>query len=223
MKKAISFFLSIAIAISLFAQEDKFQFGSFTNINYCGTREEFSGASLPTLGYQFGILSGYSLSQTAQIQFGMGLSETGFANKMEGFSNIGSQIKSIKNHFVNQDIMFPIAYKQNLRADNQFYWLVGLSLLIKYDRLTRTKTTLADGSTIKTSSGFVFESSRVFNGNLCLGFGYEKKIFKYSTLYIQPLFGINIVKQNSLNDFRAFQEFSGRFYTLGLTTGLMMD
>jgi hypothetical protein len=119
--------------------------------------------------------------------------------------------------------MFPISYKQNLRANNQFFWLVGLNLLIKYDRLIRIKTTLADGSTTKTSSGFAFESSQVFNGNLCLGFGYEKKIFKYSTLYIQPLFGINIARQNSLNDFRAFNEFSGRFYTLGLTTGLIMD
>lgn len=223
MKKTTLFLCCLAIAINVLAQENKFHFGSFTNISYCGTKDEFSSNALPTMGYQFGFISRYSLDKINQIQFGMGLSETGLVTKREGKEIGEPEIKSIKRKFVSQDIIFPIAYKHNFRSNNQFYWLGGFSLLIKYDRLARTKTVFTNNSIVKSTSAVFFETSRILNMNFCLGLGYESKIFKHSTLYVQPLFEINIAPQNGPNDFITFQEFSGRFYTLGLTMGLIMD
>jgi hypothetical protein len=228
MKKSILFITLLSVAFCASAQkEDNFQFGGFANVNRCGiitspnnlsaTSNPIGGLvsnSLPTIGYQFGFLTQYAFSELSKLQFGIGMAQTGSTTGTFSINNDPTSLASFESQIIHQDVMLPILYKRNFGKKSNFYVIGGITPLFKMNRNFKSIITLADGTQRVTSTQNSFESTRNLNLNPSLGIGYEMKVFKNNYLFLQPNFDIN--------GFQLLDVFGNkRFYTLGLTVGVL--
>lgn len=189
----------------LYSQESRFDIGILGSIGISdrmfisdgtipdGIKDQFSKTEKPKLGFEFGVLVEYKVSNSIGIQSGMRYVEWGYKSEKRvldfGFPNPSTGVE-IQSGSINQYIELPMKFIYYLNSEkSRWFFNIGYFPSINLKNYNTSKL-FSDSGTEKTKEEDTSTSYRGLNLIGEIGIGWEKTLSQKLSLFINPTFKI---------------------------------